>query len=179
MNPRYQVEPLDKHKHNREAFSCGVVELDSYLRERAGQDIARKVAVVYVLCEVDSFCIAGYYTLSMNAINFTDLPPKVIKKLRLPRYPALPASLIGRLAVDVTYQGRGIGRRLLVDALQRCLRVSNEFGTMAVTVDAKGDDSRRFYEGFGFRRFPEREYSLYMPMVEIAQLFPPPSLPSK
>src|SRR5438105_11461210 len=87
MNPKYQIEPLDKTRHNREAFSCGVAALDSYLKERASREAAKKVATVYVLCEIDSSHVIGYYTLSMTGIKLTSLPEKVVKNLRLPRYP--------------------------------------------------------------------------------------------
>jgi predicted GNAT family N-acyltransferase len=104
----------------------------------------------------------------MASIETTQLPEEITK--RLPRYNALPAMLIGRLAVDQHYRGRRLGEYLLVNALRRCLKLSQEIAAMAVLVDAKDEGAVRFYERYGFRRFEDRPFRLYMPMVEIQQL---------
>lgn len=168
MDEHYIIEPLDTHKHDRAAFFCGVAPLDTYLKSQATQDAKRKIAVTYVLCGHDSGTIMGYYTISTASIETTQLPEIITK--RLPRYDALPAMLIGRLAVDQQYRGRRLGELLLVNALRRCLTLSQEIGAMAVLVDAKDEGAARFYERYGFRRFEDRPHSLYMPMVEIGQL---------
>lgn len=164
----YIIELLDTQKHDRAAFSCGVGPLDTYLKNQATQDAKRKIAVTYVLCGRDSGTIMGYYTISTASIETTQLPENITK--RLPRYGALPAMLIGRLAVDQQYRGRRLGESLLVDALKRCLFLSQEIGAMAVLVDAKDEGAARFYERYGFRRFDDRPHSLYMPMLEIERL---------
>lgn len=165
---KYIIEPLDRQKHNRAAFSCGVAPLDNYLKAQAGQDIKKNIAAVYVLTELDSNVIIGYYTISATSIEPTMLADDILK--RLPRYSAFPAILIGRLAVDQHYHGRRLGEHLLLDALQRCLELSRKIGTMAVRVDAKDETAARFYEKFGFRRFEDRPFSLYMPIEVIRQL---------
>jgi GNAT superfamily N-acetyltransferase len=168
MPKKYIVQPLDTHKHDRAAFSCGVAPLDAYLKTQANQDAKKKIAVTYVLCEPDSAVIIGYYTISAASIETTRLPNELAK--RLPRYDALPAMLIGRLAIDQHYRGQGFGEYLLVNALRRCLNVSQEIGAMAVLVDAKDEGAVQFYERYGFRRFADRSMSLYMPMEDIRQL---------
>jgi predicted GNAT family N-acyltransferase len=105
----------------------------------------------------------------MSAVEPTNLPGDLTR--RLPRYPILPAALIGRLAVGTQYRGQGHGERLLINALRRCLDVSQSVGAMAVLVDAKDDLARQFYERFGFRRFMNHEYKLYLPMKTIEELF--------
>ena len=86
-------------------FSCGNSSLDRYLREQAGQDLRRGCATPFVLiAERGGTAILGYYTLSSYGIDAGELPAEVVKKL--PRYPLIPATLLGRLAVDRRYQGR-------------------------------------------------------------------------
>jgi predicted GNAT family N-acyltransferase len=168
MRPKYVVEPLDTQKHDRAAFSSGVAPLDTYLKTQANQEVKKRIAATYVLCEQDAPAIIGYYTISTASIETAQLPEDITK--RLPRYGALPAMLIGRLAVDQRYRGRRLGEYLLVNALRRCLKLSQEIAAMAVLVDAKDEGSAQFYERYGFRRFTDKPLSLYMPMSEIQQL---------
>jgi GNAT superfamily N-acetyltransferase len=166
---RYRFEPLGAH-HNRADFSCGVEALDRYFRQRAGQDQRRGLAVPYVLIDPAGGVVLGYYTLSTLSILVESLPDEVTRKLR--RYQALPAILIGRLAVDERYRGRSLGELLLMDALYRGLAISRQIGAMAVVVDAKDDAARAFYERYGFIRFVDHDYRLFLPMATIAQLSP-------
>src|SRR5438477_9595683 len=130
MSGKYIVEPLDRQKHDRAAFSSGVAPLDTYLKNQASQDAKRKVAVTYILREQNSNVIIGYYTMSAASIETARLPEDITR--RLPRYDALPAMLLGRLAVDERYRGQGFGEYLLVDALKRCLNLSQKIASMAV-----------------------------------------------
>ena len=109
--------------------------------------------------------IIGYYSLCTCSVETTQLPESLTKKL--PRYAALPGMLLGRLAVDVRYQGQRMGTRLVADALKRCVRLSNDIAAMAVLVDAKDDQAAQFYEHFGFQRFADRPLSLFMTMREL------------
>ena len=111
--------------------------------------------------------IAGYYTLSSTAVKLAELPAETTR--RLPRYPLVPATLLGRLAVDQRFQGRGYGRFLLADALFRAVR--SEIASFAVIVDAKDDAARRFYERESFLSFPDQPMKLFRPMADIAELF--------
>lgn len=165
-NDRYAFEPLGPN-HDRSTFSCGETALDRYLQAYATQDRKRKLATVVVLHDRVEGSIVGFYTLSALQIEPTGLPESMAK--RLPRR-ALPATLLGRLAVDRRYQRRGFGELLLLDALSRALRASDDVGSMAVVVDAKSDAARAFYERFGFRRFADDEHRLYIPMADLRQL---------
>ncbi len=111
--------------------------------------------------------IARYYTLSATAVRVGELPEQVTRKL--PRYPLVPATLLGRLAVDRRHRGKGYGRFLLADALYRSLR--SEIASFAVIVDAKDDTARRFYERENFLPFPDQPMKLFLPMASIAALF--------
>lgn len=161
----WRVEPLGP-QHDQAAFSCGVEALDRYLRVQARQDARKNLAAPFVLVLSDG-AIAGYYTVSATGVDIGELPERISRKL--PRYPLIPATSLGRLAVDLRYRGHGFGRYLLVDALYRVLR--SEIASFAVIVDAKDEDARRFYERESFLPFPDRPMKLFRPMADIARLF--------
>jgi ribosomal protein S18 acetylase RimI-like enzyme len=163
--PAFRIEPLGDQ--DRAAFSCGVEPLDRYLREQAGQDARKRAAAPFVLLTAENR-IAGYYTLSATIITADDLPREAVKKLKWPRYPELPATLIGRLARDITFQGQGIGELLLMDALKRAL--SSEIASLAVVVDSKDENAQRFYTNYGFLLFPDTANRLYLPMMTVERL---------
>jgi GNAT superfamily N-acetyltransferase len=154
-------------EHNRTDFSSGSEPLDRYLRERANQDFKRYVATPFILYDLEAERIAGYYTLAATGIQFDDLPETMRKKL--PRYPMVPAILLGRLAVDERYQGQGLGAFLLVDALRRSLM--NEIVAAAVVVDAKDETARAFYAYHNFVSFAGQPLRLFLPMTLIARQF--------
>jgi GNAT superfamily N-acetyltransferase len=124
------------------------------------------MAAPFVLVLSDG-TIAGYYTLSSTSVQLGELPEQTVRKL--PRYPLVPATLVGRLAVDRRQQGKGYGRFLLADALYRAAR--SEIASFAVIVDAKDDNARRFYERESFLPFPDQPMKLFRPMADIRRLF--------
>src|SRR5512145_190719 len=146
MSQPYIVAPLDTHTHDRAAFTCGVPALDRYLKEQATQDAHKHIAVTYVLCTPNSPVIIGYYALSTMSVETTRLPVTMTR--RLPRYAALPAMRIGRLAVALPYRGQRFGERLLVSALTTCFNLAERIGAMAVLVDAKDEAGCAFYERY-------------------------------
>lgn len=163
MEAAYLYEPLDVAVHDRCAFSCGSEPLDQYLRQQARRDMHNHVAAVYVQRTTDSPAILGYYTISTLAIEAVDLPSELIT--HVPRYPALPAALIGRLAVDLRHRGIGLGGLLLFDASRRSLR--SGIASMAVVVDAKDGVASGFYERCGFRRFQNHPDRLFLRFKDI------------
>jgi GNAT superfamily N-acetyltransferase len=155
--------------HDRMAFDCGVPVLNSYLQQYARQDLERGVATPYVLVpSTNRIEIAGFYTLTATAIKLTELPAETIK--RLPKYPLVPATLLGRLAVSLKYRGKGLGEYLLIDALKRSLGASRVVGSAAVIVDAKDSSGVRFYERYGFKLLPDQNLRLFIAMKTIAKL---------
>jgi GNAT superfamily N-acetyltransferase len=162
------VELLDKH-HDRSAFGCGSEQLDRYLHSTATQDRKRNIAIPYVVFDKERQKIIGYYTLSMSGINLESLPQEVAKKL--PRYPVVGVTLLGRLAVGSDYKGCGWGKLLLMDALYRSLSVSQAAGSFAVVVDAIDDEAVSFYERFDFQLFPDQSRKLFRTMANIDQVF--------
>ena len=161
----HRIEPLSSH-HDRTAFSCGVEPLDRYIRTQAGQDARKRVASCFVLID-DAGSLAGYYTLSATSIALADLPPELAK--RLPRYPTIPATLMGRLAVDHRRRGQRLGELLFFDAFSRTLR--SDIASYAFVVDAKGDAAAAFYERYRFIRLSSAGRRLFLPLAEIAALF--------
>jgi predicted GNAT family N-acyltransferase len=163
----FRVEPL-RRAHDRAAFSCGIEPLDNYLQKQAGQDVAKRVAVCFLLTP-DGKTVAGYYTLSQYSVDLVKLPEEIAKKL--PKYPEVPTTLLGRLAVSQTFRGQKLGEFLLMDALYRCLLQSKQIASAAVIVDAKDEAAKRFYEHFEFVPLPDTPHRLFLPMRTIENLF--------
>ncbi len=154
------IEPLGK-RHDRAVFSCGLPELDRYLARQAGQDIRRRIARVFVCTASQADAVLGFYTLSALSIDLTALPERLSRKL--PRHP-VPCALIGRLAVDRSAHGRGLGRMLLADAVKRTVAASETVAMHALIVDAANDDAKRFYERFGFVPLTDNPMRLFLPL---------------
>jgi GNAT superfamily N-acetyltransferase len=163
-----RIELLDKKRHDRSTFSCGVPALDAYLQRQAAQDMEKHAAVVYVAV-VEPPAIAGYYTLSQFSIDFVLLPEALAK--RLPRYPVVPATLLGRLAVSSAYRGQRLGETLLFDALHRSLLQSAHIASTGVIVDAKDENTAAFYLRYGFTPILNAGRRLFLPMKTIRQMF--------
>jgi GNAT superfamily N-acetyltransferase len=160
-----RVEPLGEG-HDRSDFDSGVDALDRYFRTQAGQDVRRNLAAPFVL-QLPDGTVGGYYTLSATSVQLGELPERTSR--RLPRYPQVPATLLGRLAVDRRQQGRGYGRFLLADALHRAAR--SEIASFAVIADAKHEAAPRFYLRESFLPMPDQPLKLFLPMADIRRLF--------
>jgi GNAT superfamily N-acetyltransferase len=162
------VEPLGKW-HDRTQFDCGSDALNLYLLRQARQDADKHVAAPFVLVEPPGTGILGYYTLSASIVGVGAIAPELARKL--PRYPQLPVTLIGRLAVDTRLKGQGVGAYLLMDALHRSLTHAAEIAAMAVVVDAKDDAAAAFYRHFDFKPLQANARRLYLPMKTVEGLF--------
>ena len=171
MNPantKFSIEPLEKH-HNRDNFCCDNKQLDRYFKQTANQDRKKNIAVPYVVINRENEEIIGYYTLSMTSIDLGELPNSIMKKL--PRYPLIGVTLIGRLAIDNQYKGMGWGKLLLMDALYKSLQTSKQVASFAVIVNAIDERAVKFYQRFDFQSFPEQPFKLFRTMKNIAQTF--------
>jgi predicted GNAT family N-acyltransferase len=165
----YLIEPLNK-THDRSAFKCGSPALERYLQQQARQDAEKSVAAPFVLTKKPSVQqVLGYYTLSASLINTGELPDDLSNKL--PRYPQLPVTLLGRLAVDQSVKGQGLGQFLLMDALRRSLVAAANIAAMAVLVDAKDEAAETFYRYFSFLPLQQQSRRLFLPMKTVASLF--------
>ena len=154
------IEPL-AGRHERAAFSCGLPELDRYLARQAGQDVRRRIARVFVCTAGETDAVLGFYTLSALSIDLASLPDRLARKL--PRHP-VPCALIGRLAVDRSAHGRGLGRMLLADAVKRTVAAGETVAMHALIVDAANDDAKRFYGRFGLVPLTDDPMHLFLPL---------------
>jgi GNAT superfamily N-acetyltransferase len=161
------VEPLNAF-HDRMAFYSGVPELDRYLHQQAGQDARRKVAAPFVTVD-SSGAIVGYYTLSAYSIQLAELPDAIARKL--PRYPRLPATMLGRLAVARSHQGQKLGRFLLIDALHRSWKATAEVASVGVVVEALDESALAFYRHHEFTSMPGHPEKLFLSMLTIEKAF--------
>jgi GNAT superfamily N-acetyltransferase len=159
--PPFEVALLDA-SHDRSRFDCGTPALNRYPAEQASQDMRRRVASCFVARD-DAGRIAGYYTLAAASVPLTELPAAVTKKL--PRYRAVPTVRMGRLAVDLSFKGQGLGGALLADALARCMRA--EIAAYALLVDAKDEQASTFYQHHGFIPLPEAALTLFLPLASV------------
>jgi predicted GNAT family N-acyltransferase len=164
----WRVLALQK-EHERQNFTCGSPALDRYLKNQARQDSDKRVAAVFALVQPPASQVLGYYTLSASTIHADEVPPEFARKL--PRYPQLPVTLLGRLAVDQGLRGQGMGQFLLMDALHRSLQAAAGIAAMAVVVDAKDASAADFYQHFGFIPLNLSISRLFLPMVTVATLF--------
>lgn len=161
-------EPLNS-EHNKSSFSCGNAMLDGYIQKQANQDIKSKLSACFVIKEKDTNLIKGYYTLSNASIPLEFVPIEIQKNLPS-SYKSIPAILLGRLAIDNKFQGQGIGKLILIDALKRSYQISKVIGSFAVIVDPIDQKAVRFYNKYGFVNLPDSG-KMFLPMKTISKLF--------
>lgn len=153
----------------RDCFDCGIPELNDYLQKYARQNQTKGIAkTIVALTENSETPIAGYYAISMAELQNESLPESDRKKL--PRYP-IPAVRRAKLAVDQSFQGQGIGKELLIHALHRAVKLSQEIGVFAIIVDATNESAKDFYLKYGFTALPEQPLTLFLPIATIEKSF--------
>lgn len=156
----YCIRAFDKAV-DAASFDCGQPLLNEYIRRYASQDDRRNVARVFIATpENDSRRLAGFFTLSAGSISCSELPEALAKKL--PRYP-VPVALIGRLAVDAAFQGKGLGSILLANACQKVANASATLAVAGIVVEAKDTAAISFYRHFDFQPFPGQPTRLLLP----------------
>lgn len=144
------------------AFDCGNALLNDWLRDQAARSEGRSARTYAVK---DGARVAGYYSLATGGVARESVPRKI--RQGLPRL--VPVMVLGRLAVDLDYQGRGIGRGLLKDALLRTLQVSRDVGVRALLIHAIDDEAKAFYAAHGFIEFPAGSRTLLLPVETIVR----------
>jgi len=144
------IQPL-AGRHKRDAFESGSAQLDLWLRQTAQQHQSKGISKTFVAVRDDAPSrILGFYALTVCEVLAEDLPEDLAKKL--PR--RVPGIRLGRLAVDRSVQGQGLGEHLLVDAIKRAKLVLEHVGVHALFVDAKDEHAAAFYRKYGFRPLP-------------------------
>jgi GNAT superfamily N-acetyltransferase len=160
------VEPLQQG-HDRADFSSGHASLDDFLKKYAGQYARRKLGTTYVAVLSGQPCVLGYYTLAPSHFAFTHAPAELLKGL--PKHP-VPSLLLARLAVTQSERGKGLGRYLLLDAFDRCLRVAREVAFRAIEVQAIDDRATAFYAKYGFLPFPTDPHHLAIAIETVEEV---------
>lgn len=165
MSARFAIEPLDR-KHKRGDFHCGNARIDAYFRKVVSQDVKRKYATCFVAREITTNRVAGFYTLSSSTVPLDEIPEPLARKL--PRYPSVPAVLIGWLGRHSDYAGQGLGEALLFDAIRTV--ATAPIGAHAIFADAIDNKAASYYAAFGFVPLAERPRTLYLPVATALRL---------
>ena len=161
------ARPFSREALKLHPFTCGEPELDDWLARYAGQHERKDNARTTLLLDEEAGRIAGYYSMRTFELSAEDATTTLG---RARRYPA-PAMLVARLAVDVAYQGQGVGRLLLFDALQKLLAAAASIGFEIVVVHALHEDAACFYLKHGFRRFLDHDLSLFLTTKDLRATF--------
>jgi len=161
-----KIQLLEK-THIRKNFICEEDSLTEYIRKQVSQDIRKRLATCFVAIDNEQNVI-GYYTLTSESLGRELIPEKYLKQV--PKNYNAPVILLGRIARDITTKGTGLGEHLLLDALFRSYKLSNEsIGAMAVVVDPINEKAFDFYRKYGFEQLPDSE-KMFLPMKVIEQL---------
>jgi len=158
----YLIEALNK-THDRANFDCEEADLNDFLKHYARQNDSKGLGKTFVAVFPEERQIRGYYTISSGSISFEVFPEN------LPRYP-IPIVHLGRLAVNKTAQGTGLGGLLLFDALRRSIKLADQLGIYAIEVRALTEKAKQFYLKFGFTGLKDDELHLYLPIKTIRKL---------
>lgn len=159
-----KFERLDTKQHNRKAFDCGVKALNQYLQHIANQDQKRGLTRVYVLAEQQT--IIGYYSICAHSVP-TD---QLLEQKKLGTYQEAPFLLLGRLAVDIRYQGKGYSDALIFHAFNITKDTADKIGALGMVVDAKDEKAARFYEKFGLKLLSTSKNRLVLPFSAMNKL---------
>jgi len=168
---KWIIEPFERRRHDRTGFDCGVAALNDWFATKVSQFDKKDLARAYVLVHRREAAVNGYYALSNHTVVYEALPNDQAQGL-----PPIdiPVVLIGRLAVNLSTQGKGLGEFLLIDALRRAGYLADRIGIRAVEVDAIDEAAKRFYERYGFLSLTDDPHHLLLPMKVIRKLKLPP-----
>jgi predicted N-acetyltransferase YhbS len=154
-----RFEPFDRKRHDRSRFDCGKPALNDYLRTSLGQHGRKDLTRGYVAVDAGNR-VVGYFSLAAGTLSVSLLPERGGLPARMP----LPATLLARLAVDKSWQGQGIGARLLAYALHVAVEGAESIASAVIEVDAKDDTAQSFYAKFGFRSLTDDRLHMFLPM---------------
>ena len=147
--------------HVLEEFCCGIPSLDNWLKAKARKNESARASRTYVLCHGEK--VIGYYALASGSIAANQAPGKVKRNMPDP----IPVMILGRLTIDQTYQGKGLGNALLRDAILRILQAADIVGIRAILVHALSEQAKHFYEKRSFIPSPIDPMTLVLPLQTI------------
>lgn len=159
----YKIELLSE-QHEIDQFDSGAESKDQFLRKFALQNSKGGLGRTYAAVHPESRKVFGYYTISSSSVKFENLPNR-----HLPRYP-VPSILLGKLAIDRSAQGQGLGTALLFDAMQRAARIADEIGVFLLEVKALDESAKRFYLKYEFVEMLDSSMSLFLNLKKIRHL---------
>ena len=160
---KFDPPTLLKEAHDASTFDSGEASLDDWLRKRALSNLRAGASRTYVVCPASSLSIAGYAALSMGQILAIEATGAIRRNMPL----NIPAIVLGRLAIDRTWQGCGLGAALLADAIQRSLRASSEVAARLIIVHAISPAAEAFYLHHGFTRLPVQTPTFALDLVKL------------
>lgn len=168
-NPALTIARFDKTKHDRSEFSCGFAPIDNFLKLSLSEHVRRGLVTAWVATEGDDPSVLGFYTLGAMAVR-ADLGPKAWERAGVPDIPVI---YVRAVAVHEARQGAKLGQALLIDAMRRCVSISEDMGAAAITLDVLEDENfeRRwaFYKRLGFVSLgdPENPKRVYITMADV------------
>lgn len=163
------IAKFDKALHDRSAFSCGFAPIDNFLKSSLSDQIRNGMVMAWIMTAEDDPAVLGFYTLGAMAVR-ADLGPKSWKRARVPDIPVI---YIRAVAMHVDTQGKGLGTALVIDAMKRCIDISEQMGAAAIVLDVLQDDhfERRwnFYAELGFQPLgdPDNPHRVFIPMSDV------------
>ena len=170
------IEPFDPGRHDRSGFSCGTDRLDNFLRFSARKQQKDDFTRVFVAVGEGSSGVLGYYALNAHAVAIDELGED--RPRRAPRTGSIPALYLSMIAVDRSWQGKGLGSDLAIDALSRARSVAGEVGLKLVVLDVIEDGGKEaftrrmeFYRRLGFRSFKDRPERMFITIDTIRAMF--------
>lgn len=170
----FAIEPLDPARHDRAAFSCGLGQVDNFLRRTANKLTKAGNVRTFVMVGGAGELI-GFYAVNAHAIDYSELPEQFARTR--PAHGSIPAAYIAMIGVDTRFQGRGYGGDLLVDCLMRLAGAAEALGIAVVMLDVLdcGDPeqvARRLalYTSYGFAPLPSNGLRLFLPMATVRML---------
>lgn len=166
MNSADEIGPPEKLSagHDFSAFDSGEPALDDWLRRRAERNEASGASRTYVVCVGRK--VVGYYTLAAGAVVHAEAPGRIRRNAPDP----VPVMVLGRLAVDRSFHGKGVGTGLLRDAVVRIMQASEIAGMRAILVHAISETAKRFYEKYGFEASPSDPLTVMITVAEAAKM---------
>lgn len=159
---RIRIEPLDRNQHDRAAFSCGEERVDNFLKKTATRQQDEGHTRVNVACLDGGNVVIGYYALNSHAIDAGTLPEADRKKL--PSYPTISAIYLSVVGVEEGSKGKGLGKYLMGDAFQRCVKVAEQIGAHFIVLDALNERAAKLYRELGFIDLPGHEPRMLVKM---------------
>jgi GNAT superfamily N-acetyltransferase len=147
---RLRVEPLDRKKHVRAAFTCGQPTLDNYLKNTAARQQDENITRIRVGCLDDNTDIICFHALNAHHLNISQLDPKY--KKRFERYDAIPSVYLSMIGVHTAHQGQGIGSYMIYDAMRQVIVAAEHIGMHFLVLDALNQAAEKLYLRLGFEK---------------------------